>query len=151
MDTKCVLGEGSAALLKQVCGVSPQKEIRMKVVTSTVKAAIGRIVHVYAPSLWIGPQPGIVSNGPFVEPVCENAPEGVRVVQTDGQVVNVNVLVDAAKNPEALKFWRSREQGNTLTSVPVYDALSGLEREIVEGRPCHPVGIVCWAEWPPRA
>ncbi len=123
----------------------------MKVVTSTTKASIGRIVHVYAPSLWSGPQPGIVSNGPFNEPVCENAAVGVRTVQNDGQHVNVNVLVDAANNPDALAFWRSRPQGNTLTSVPLYDALPHLERETVAGRPAGAAGLVCWAEWPPRA
>lgn len=122
----------------------------MKVVTSTVKAAIGRIVHVYAPSLWSGPQPGIVSNGPFTEPVCELHFHGRRTVQEDGQVVNVNVLVDAANNPNALKYWRCREQGNTLTSVPLYDALTAHDRAEVLSRPAGAAGIVCWAEWPPR-
>lgn len=122
----------------------------MKVVTSTVEASVGRMVHVYAPSLWGGPQAGIVSNGPYAFNVCENAPEGLRVVQMDGQVVNVNVLVDASINRESLKFWRSRDQGNTLVAVPLYDALSPSEREIVAGRAAGAEGIVCWAEWPPR-
>jgi hypothetical protein len=122
-----------------------------EVLASLVLASVGRVVHVYCPSLWDGPQPGVVVGGPFKEPVCENAPEGLRTVEDLAQCINVNALVDGANYPKALAHWRSVSSGNTLTSVPLYDALNSSQRQIVAGRAwANPSGLVCWCEWPPR-
>jgi hypothetical protein len=126
--------------------------VRMKVLASNVQASVPRMVNVYCPSLWDGPQPGVVVGGPFKEPVCENAPEGLRTVEDQAQCINVNALVDGANFPKALARWRSVTSGNTLTSVPLYDALTTEQRAEVAGRGwANPSGLVCWCEWPPRA
>jgi hypothetical protein len=121
------------------------------VLTSKRKAGIPRMVCVFCPDLWSGPQPGVVSGGPFVEPITN--PVGSEVIEQEGQVVNVNALVDAANNPRALAVWRGRREGNTMCSVPLYDALTPEQRAQVAPRSL--IGTdssgnryFAWCEWP---
>jgi hypothetical protein len=110
--------------------------------TSKNRASIGRVLLVFAlaplaissddakPPVWDGPQPGLVVGGPFID--------------GDKQLVNVNPMIDAANFPDVLKAFRERGQGNTLTSIPLFDALSNEQRQQL-----HESGISIWAEWPP--
>lgn len=120
--------------------------------TSKTKAGVVRSVHVYCPDLWEGPQPGIVSGAPVNGPVRDG--DG-SVIEEDGQLITVNVLVDAARNPNALKAWRGRPEGNTMVGVPIYDALTDDQR--IHAAKREPIAedsttarFLCWAEWPPR-
>lgn len=104
------------------------------------RPSIGRVLHVYS-AHWSGAQPGIVSNGPWDEPFLSEL----------GPAVNVNVIVDAANNPKVLELWRARSSGNTLCSVPVFDALSEEQRAIVRQQLAgRGDDLGAWAEWPPR-
>lgn len=111
--------------------------------TSKTRASIGRVLLVFCPALWEGAQPGMVSNGPFDEP----EPGDLSKL---GQAVNVNALVDAANHPKALEFWRSRSAGNTLCSLPLYDALSEEQRaELMTHAQDWSDRPFAWAEWMP--
>lgn len=103
------------------------------------KPTIGRILHVYCPSLWSGPQPGIVTGGPWDEPLGPDHEMHPHA--------NVNCFVDAANNPKALVAWRESPSGNTLCSIPVLDAMTDDDRARFRVY----AGIGRWAEWPPRA
>lgn len=124
----------------------------MEILTSKTKASVGRIVHVYCPQLWSGPQPGIVTSGPFFEQtLCDK--EGCPL-EDAAQTINVNVLVDAQSHPGALGYWRERAQGNTLAGVPLFDAMDSESQT----RTCLVINhltadekLVAWAEWPPRS
>jgi hypothetical protein len=104
---------------------------------SQVKATCARIVHVYS-NRWRGPRPGVV--------VCGWG------VSADTQLINVNVFLDGANDTKVLAEFRARPDGNTLTSVPLYDALDDEQRgqlllPAVPG-PDNPPRYHC--EWPPR-
>lgn len=104
------------------------------------KATVGRVVHVYS-NLWIGPAIGwvVAAFGLFPDSMRDNR---------ETEHVNVNVSVDGANAPKALSLFRSREQGNTLTSIKLTDPLTPEQRsaELAAATDEQPV---FWAEWMP--
>lgn len=105
----------------------------------------GRILHFYHPTLGYDPMPCIVVNGPFNEPNT-NA-DGDKAVF--GPHANVNVFVDGANHQAFLAELRGRPDGNTFTSVPVFDALDEDKRAVARERRST-AGLGVWCEWPPR-
>lgn len=95
-----------------------------------VRAAVGDVLHVYCPTLFQGPRPGVV----------------VSAFASTGRV-NIQVLLDQVVDAQASHEFRSRPFGNTLELVPVYEPLderqrTDLERAIRQGGDVRP----CWAE-----
>lgn len=80
---------------------------------SKTMASCGRVVHVYS-NRWRGPRPGLV--------ICGWGVSGTH------QLINVNVMLDGANDTKVLAEFRARPDGNTLTSIGLYDPLTDLER-----------------------
>lgn len=93
-------------------GTDTPRDVFSKPQSATL-ATCGRVVHVYS-NRWDGPRPGIV--------ICGWG------IGSGRQLINVNVMLDGANEPEALDDFRKRGQGNTLTSVGLYDPLTPQER-----------------------
>ena len=103
--------------------------------TSKTPASVGRVVHVYS-RRWRGPRSGIVVMGPWAS--AQQIRDGSR------QLVNVNVFLDGANDTAVLAECRARPEGNTWTSVDLFDELDQHQRDIL-GKQAE-----IWCEWPPR-
>jgi hypothetical protein len=86
----------------------------------------GRVVLVHSRKFKHGPYPGLVVAAFAGTPY-----------------VNVNPSVDGANDGEALKEFRDSGQGNTFTSLPVFDPLTPEQRAEL------PESMVAWCEWMP--
>lgn len=95
---------------------------------STNKAGPGRILMVHDRGFKAGPYPGIT----------------VSAQDEDGSVA-VNVFVNGNADPFAMNRHRKNAAGNTLTQVPVYDALTEAQRTSLRN-----TSLIRWAEWPAR-
>lgn len=119
--------------------------------TSPTMATVGRVLLAFCPGQWDGPQPAIVSADAVSRGVAVRgvAADGESTAELQMQACNANVLVDAARFPAVLAFWRGRAAGNTLTVLPVFDKLTDAERALVAARLAERTDQpVCWAEWP---
>ncbi len=108
--------------------VKRQEDSLKAVATPPQRATVGRIVHVYNPTLWLGPRPGMIVTGPM------------GPVET--QEANVNVFLDGITDADVLAHFRARTEGNTFALIPVRDSLDDAGRTAL--------GADCWAEFPPR-
>jgi len=113
--------------------------------TSQTKATIGRIVHVYCPKPWNGPQPGIVVSDQNHGPATGDEPDPATQ-----QTVHVNAMVSGDRT-ETLAYFRSKQTGNTFFGLSLFDPLSEQERVEAEQKfPRFADQPTSWCEWPPR-
>ncbi len=93
---------------------------------SKTPATIGRVVLIFDRRFNFGPYPGLV------------------VAVFGGPNINANVLVDGTNERDYLEQVRKSGHGNTLASIPLFDALTPEERTALLA-----ANIGVWAEWMP--
>ena len=105
--------------------------------TSRLPATCGRDLLAYSHSQWVGPRPAKVMVGPHAP--IDDVRGGAF------QRVDANIHFHGSRDQGMLAQVRASPQGNTFTSLPVFDPLNDAERQAVIAS-----GIGLWLEWPSR-